>query len=177
VPSRSRAAQEQSTAAGQAQTAIRQQANSLEQSQAAAQALASLAEVLQTGRADAGAPHQIGAAAEQLSATVQRDLEQINALSQAEGEKNRTLSETLTKVEGEVAALSSANVVLLDGAEAMLTAITEAAQQIAAAAEQSSTASRQAASASAEQAQGAEDLAAAIEEIASLADELGRPNA
>jgi len=113
-------------------------------------------------------------------ASVQRDLEEINVLLEAEVQKNRTISEALARSDTEVAALSSANGVILQGAEAIVAALTQAAQgarQIAAAAEQSNAASRQAASASAEQAQGAEDLAAAIEEIASLADELEQPNA
>jgi methyl-accepting chemotaxis protein len=112
--------------------------------------------------------------------SVQRDLHEINALSEAEVQKSRLISEALARTDTEVAALSSANADILHGAEAILAALTEAVQgarQIAAAAEQSSAASRQAASAAAEQAQGAEDLAAAIEEIASLADELGQPNA
>ena len=113
-------------------------------------------------------------------ASAQRDLEQINALLQAEVEKNRAISEALARMDGDLAALRSANVVIQQGADAMLAAFTEVTQgarQIAAAADQSSAASRQVASASAEQAQGAEDLAAAIEEIASLADELDRPDA
>src|ERR1051326_3365445 len=113
-------------------------------------------------------------------ASVQRDLEEINVLLEAEVQKSRTISEALARSDTEVAALSSANGVILQGAEAIVAALTQAAQgarQIAAAAEQSNAASRQAASASAEQAQGAEDLAAAIEEIASLADELEQPNA
>ena len=113
-------------------------------------------------------------------ASVQRDLEQINTLSEGDVEKNRAISEALGRMNGEVAALSSANSVILRGAEEIRAAVSEvvqAARQIAAAAQQSSTASRQAASASAEQAQGAEDLAAAIEEIASLADELAQPDA
>ena len=114
-------------------------------------------------------------------ASVQRDLEDINALSQAEVQKSRLISEALVRTDTEVAALSAASADILQGAEAILAALAQTVQgarQIAAAADQSSAASRQAASASAEQAQGAEDLAAAIEEIASLADELGeQPNA
>ena len=113
-------------------------------------------------------------------ASVRRDLEQINALSEAEIQKNRGISDVLAKMDGEVAALSAANLVILEGAEAILGAAAQAAvgaRQIAAAADEASAASRQAASASTEQAQSAEDLAAAIEEIASLADELSHPNA
>jgi methyl-accepting chemotaxis protein len=112
--------------------------------------------------------------------SVQRDLGDINALSEAEVQKSRVISEALARTDAEVAALGSANTVIVEGAEAIVAAIAQCVQgarQIAAAAEQSTAASRQAATASAEQAQGAEDLAAAIEEIASLADELGQPNA
>jgi methyl-accepting chemotaxis protein len=112
--------------------------------------------------------------------SVRRDLEQINALSEAEVERNRTIADTLSRMDADVTALSGANLVILEGAEAILAAVTQGAQsarQIAAAAEQASAAARQAASASSEQARGAEDLAAAIEEIASLADELGHANA
>ena len=113
-------------------------------------------------------------------ASVQRDLGEINSLSEAEVQKSRVISEALARTDSEVAALGSANAVILQGTEAIVAALGQAVQgarQIAAAAEQSTAASRQAASASAEQAQGAEDLAAAIEEIASLADELGQPHA
>lgn len=113
-------------------------------------------------------------------ASVRRDLEQINALSEVEAQKNQAISEALAKLDTDVTALSTANSIILEGADAILAAIAQAAQgaqQIAAAADEAGTASRQAASASAEQAQGAEDLAAAIEEIASLADELRHPNA
>ena len=53
------AAEEQASAASEAQSAIRQQAQSLDQGQAAAQALASLSEDLRGGTADQSAPEQI----------------------------------------------------------------------------------------------------------------------
>ena len=115
---------------------------------------------------------------DQLS-SVQRDLEQINSLSEAEVQKNRAISEALGRMDGEIGAefgaIPHSSRRRRDPGGGYPGG--SGARQIAAAAEQSSTASRQAASASAEQAQGAEDLAAAIEEIASLADELAQPNA
>ncbi len=65
------AAEEQSSAATEAQTAIRQQTQSLDQGQMAAQALARLTEQLRIGSADASVSGQIGAMAEELSATIQ----------------------------------------------------------------------------------------------------------
>ncbi len=113
-------------------------------------------------------------------ALLRRDLEQIIAAGEIEVQNNRAVFKTLQDMTGEIAALGTANKVIQQGAEAILTAAGEtaaAAQQIAAAAEEASSASRQAATASAEQAQGADDLAAAIEEIASLSDELRHQNA
>jgi methyl-accepting chemotaxis protein len=65
------AAEQQSAAASQAEAAIRQQAQSLDQGQLAAQALAALTEQLRDGSADDSVPGQIGAMAEELSATIQ----------------------------------------------------------------------------------------------------------
>jgi methyl-accepting chemotaxis protein len=65
------AAEQQSAATHEAQTAIGQQVQSLDQGQIAAGALAGLTEALHTGRADASAAGQIGAMAEELSATIQ----------------------------------------------------------------------------------------------------------
>ncbi|RYG34161.1 MAG: hypothetical protein EON93_08515 [Burkholderiales bacterium] len=64
------AAEEQASASTQAQTAIQQQATALDESQKAASILAGMTEELRAG-AVAGAIDQIGAAAEELSATVQ----------------------------------------------------------------------------------------------------------
>jgi methyl-accepting chemotaxis protein len=108
-------------------------------------------------------------------ASVRRDLEQTLGLIDAELSKAATIADAFLAVDAEMTAMSTANVAVLEGAEAMqvdLAASANGARQIAAAAEEASAASAQAASASAQQAKGAEDLAAAIEEIASLADEL-----
>lgn len=110
---------------------------------------------------------------------LRREIEQIIAAGNLEVQNNRSVVETLDGMNGEIAALASANKAVQQGADAILTAAgetTAAARQIAAAAEEANSASRQAAAASAEQAQGAEDLAAAIEEIASLSDELKNQN-
>ena len=111
--------------------------------------------------------------------SVRRDLEQIIVLAQGEIEKNQGLFGSLETVEQDVTALGAGSAVILQGADAILIAVGQAAagaRQIAAAAEQAGAASRQAAAASSQQARGAEDLAAAIEEIASLADELRSAN-
>ena len=63
----SSAAEEQSAAAAEAQRAVQQQASALEQSRRTAQSLAGAVKDMDTG----GAAQEVGAAAEQLSATVQ----------------------------------------------------------------------------------------------------------
>ena len=66
------AAEEQSAGASEAQSAVQQQAKSLDQAQEAAQALAVLAEDLRRGKGGgASSSDQIGASAEELSATIQ----------------------------------------------------------------------------------------------------------
>ena len=65
------AAEEQSAGAGEAQSAVQQQAKSLDQAQRAAQDLAVLAEDLRRGKGRASSSDQIGASAEELSATIQ----------------------------------------------------------------------------------------------------------
>ena len=65
------AAEEQSAAATEAQAAIQQQTQSLDQGQLAAQALAALTEQLRDGVAEGSVAVQIGAMAEELSATIQ----------------------------------------------------------------------------------------------------------
>ncbi len=67
------AAEEQSAGASEAQSAVRQQAKSLDQAQMAAQALAVLAEDLRRGKGRANSSDQIGASAEELSATHARN--------------------------------------------------------------------------------------------------------
>ncbi len=107
--------------------------------------------------------------------SVRRDLEQIINTAEGEVDKNQSLFGALETIEVDVAAMGAGSTIILDGAEAIMTAVGQAAagaRQIAAAAEEAGSAARQAASASSQQAQSAEDLAAAIEEIASLADEL-----
>ena len=111
---------------------------------------------------------------------LRRDLEQVIAAGEVEVQNNRTIFASLERLDAEVGALRDVNGVILEGAEAILSAAVQTAdgaRQIAAAAEEASAASRQAAAAATQQARGAEDLAAAIEEIASLADELKQQNA
>jgi len=110
---------------------------------------------------------------------VRRDLEQIVTSAEAEVEKNQSVFAALDAIERDVAALGAGSAVILQGADAIMIAVGQAAagaRQIASAAEEASAASKQAAQASSEQARGAEDLAAAIEEIASLAEELKSAN-
>ncbi len=108
-------------------------------------------------------------------AVLRRDLEQVIASSQMEVQNNVAVTASLERLESDIAALSSANRDILQGADAILAAVKETAagaRQIAAAAEEASSASAQASTASSQQARGAEDLAASIEEIAALAQEL-----
>ena len=65
------AAEEQSAGAGEAQAAIQQQAQSLKQGQMAARAVAVLAEKFRGGSMATSGAEQIGATAEELSATMQ----------------------------------------------------------------------------------------------------------
>ncbi|WP_408906677.1 chemotaxis protein CheW [Siccirubricoccus sp. G192] len=65
------AAEEQSAATAEAQQAVEQQTTALEGSQQAAQALAALAEDLQSDRTGASRAEEVASAAEELSATVQ----------------------------------------------------------------------------------------------------------
>ncbi len=111
--------------------------------------------------------------------SLRRDLEQVVALAEIEAQNNRSLFTALDRVETEAGIVAAANLVILDGADAIASAAAEVAagaRQIAVAADEASAASREAAAASGEQARGAEDLAAAIEEIASLADSLNLKN-
>ncbi len=64
-------AEEQASGAAEAQTAVEQQAKALDQGQQAAQGLAALAEELRSGKARASTAEQIGASAEELSASIQ----------------------------------------------------------------------------------------------------------
>ncbi len=103
------AAEEQSAAANEAQLAVQQQAQSLDQAQVAAQAIAALTENLRTRRADASAAEEVGAAAEELSATVQElsssaneimaAVEQINRGSQQQASATQQTSAALAQIE------------------------------------------------------------------------------
>ncbi len=103
------AAEEQSSGSVQAQTAVQQQAKALEQSQTAAQGLAAMAEDLRRGRASDDTAHEIGAAAEELSATVQQlssaanevmaAVEQINRACQLQASATQETSAALTQIE------------------------------------------------------------------------------
>ena len=103
------AAEEQASAASEAQSAIRQQAQSLDQGQAAAQALASVAERLRGGTADQSAPEQIASTAEELSASIQElssaasqistAVEQINRGSQQQAAAAQQTSSALAQIE------------------------------------------------------------------------------
>ena len=103
------AAEEQASAANEAQSAIRQQAQSLEQGQAAAQGLATLSEDLRGGTAAKSAPEQIASTAEELSATIQElssaasqistAVEQINRGSQQQAAAAQQTSAALAQIE------------------------------------------------------------------------------
>ena len=105
------AAQEQSAAAEEAQKAIQEQARSLDQGQIAARGLAKLSQSLLTGDAARAVP-QIGATAEELSATIQElssaagqimvALEQINRGSQQQAGATQEISAALTQIENSV---------------------------------------------------------------------------
>ena len=108
-------------------------------------------------------------------AALRRDLEQVIASNELEVQNNLAVTSSFERLEKDIAALSTANKGILQGADAILSAIQETsagAKQIAAAAEEAGAASAQASTASSQQARGAEDLAASIEEIAALAQEL-----
>jgi methyl-accepting chemotaxis protein len=107
--------------------------------------------------------------------TLKRDLEQVVVTSESEVQSNGAVSSSLDRLDVDLASLAAANRAILEGVEAMLLSVSEAAKgarQTAAAAEQAGGAARQAAAAATEQARSGEDLAAAIEEIASLANVL-----
>jgi methyl-accepting chemotaxis protein len=103
------AAEEQSAASTEAQTAIQQQATALDQGQTAARSLAKLADELRTGRAGTSAPEQIGAMAEELSATIQElsgasteimaAVEQLNRSSQLQAAATQQTSAALGQIE------------------------------------------------------------------------------
>jgi methyl-accepting chemotaxis protein len=111
--------------------------------------------------------------------SARRDLDQVLTSAEAEVERSKGILGPLDAMAADIGFLIEGSRVVQQGAEAILSAATQAAaggRQIAAAAEQTSTAARQAATASEEQARGTENLAAAVEEIASLAEELKSKN-
>ena len=103
------AAEQQSAGAGEVQSAVQQQVKSLEQGQAAARALAVLAEKLRGGTAPASAPEQIGTTAEELSATIQEltsaatqimaAVQQIERGSQQQASATHETSAALVEIE------------------------------------------------------------------------------
>jgi methyl-accepting chemotaxis protein len=106
---------------------------------------------------------------------VRTELEVTLTANELEIRKNRDIITTFVAVEADMAAVRAGNQGLLQDADIILRAASQASagtEQVATAAEQASRAVEQAAIASRQQARGAEDLAASIEEIASLADEL-----
>ncbi|HEY4276005.1 MAG TPA: methyl-accepting chemotaxis protein [Rhizomicrobium sp.] len=108
-------------------------------------------------------------------ALLRRDLEHVIASNDLEIQSNLTVSASLERLESDITSLMISNNEIMQGADAILSAVQETAagaQQIASAAEEASSAVSQASTASSQQARGAEDLAASIEEIASLAQEL-----
>ena len=106
---------------------------------------------------------------------VRTELEVTLTANELEIRKNRDIITTFVAVEADMASVRVGNQGLLQDADVILRAASQASagtEQVATAAEQASRAVEQAATASRQQARGAEDLAASIEEIASLADEL-----
>ena len=103
------AAEQQSAGASEAQSAVQQQVKALDQGQAAARALAVLAEKLRGGTAPASAPEQIGTTAEELSATIQEltsaatqivaAVQQIERGSQQQASATHETSSALVQIE------------------------------------------------------------------------------
>jgi methyl-accepting chemotaxis protein len=103
------AAEEQASAASEAQSAVLQQAQSLDQGQAAAQSLALLSEGLRGGTGSNSAAEQIASTAEELSATIQElssaasqistAVEQINRGSQQQAAAAQQTSAALAQIE------------------------------------------------------------------------------
>jgi methyl-accepting chemotaxis protein len=103
------AAEEQSSAALQAQQAVEQQSKALDQSQTTAQALAQLAEGLQSDTGAATGAEQLGSAAEELSATVQElsgaasqiltAIDQISLGAQAQAAATQQSSAAMVQIE------------------------------------------------------------------------------
>ena len=100
------AAEEQSSAASEAQAAVQEQAKSLEQGQTAAQELARIAEAARTGRIDLSAAEQISATAEELSATIQELSSASQQIMTALGQINRGTQQQAAATQQTSAALS-----------------------------------------------------------------------
>jgi methyl-accepting chemotaxis protein len=119
------AAEEQSAGASEAQAAVEQQAKSLQQAQLAGQSLATLTENLRRSKASHNAVEQVGAAAEQLSATIQElssaatevmaAVEQINRACQIQASATQETSAALEQIEN-TARLAEQSIRAADGA-------------------------------------------------------------
>jgi methyl-accepting chemotaxis protein len=96
------AAEEQAAAAAEAQRAVQQQSVALDQSQQTAQALAVLADDLQTNSAGSASAEQVGSAAEELSAAIQE-------LSGAAGEIMTAVDQISRGAQIQAAATQQAN--------------------------------------------------------------------
>ncbi len=102
-------AEEQASGAAEAQTAVEQQAKALDQGQQAAHGLAARAEELRAGKARASTAEQIGASAEELSASIQEmstaaaqvmaAVEQISRASQLQASATQQTSAALAQIE------------------------------------------------------------------------------
>jgi methyl-accepting chemotaxis protein len=121
------AAQQQSAAAGEVQKSIQEQSKSLDQGQAAARMLADLADGLLSGGASTA--HQIGSAAEQLSATLQQmsgaagqitvAVDQINRGSQLQASATQQISAALASIEKSTAITQTSAAVSNQNVQAM----------------------------------------------------------
>jgi methyl-accepting chemotaxis protein len=103
------ASEEQSSAATEARRAVEQQAKSLDEGQLAAQRLATLADKLRSGRANASGLEQITASAEELSASIQElssvatevmgAVEQISKAAQTQSAATHQTSSALSQID------------------------------------------------------------------------------
>lgn len=106
---------------------------------------------------------------------VGRDLGEIMTAAQAEVEKARGITSSLSAMEGDIDILCEGNDAAAAASNEIVAALSQVkvgVDQVSSAAAQSEKSAEQAAAAAKQQSKGAEELAAAIEEIASLADEL-----
>jgi methyl-accepting chemotaxis protein len=127
------AAEEQAAAAAEAQRAVQQQSVSLDESHTAAEALAELADDLQSGGRTAALAEQVGAAAEELSATIQElagaageilvAMDQIGRGAQTQAAATQQASAAMSQIEKSALAAGKATGLALervDEAEALL---------------------------------------------------------